>query len=494
MPLGALLFGAAPLACSPAPTPSMPLASTGGSEDSTSTTTPGLTSEQTSSGEGDTTGVGSSGGEPEDVPPAELEPGELRPGGETTTDELGVGAFLQRAANLSLGNGGAFEAGLQFFQLVWEVAPSTPELDGLGPTFNARSCLECHIRNGRGPTAIEDPATPAVLIRLADASGAADPALGAQLQPLSIPGVPGEGSVTWAEQAFDEIEVDGGVIERVLLIPTVTPRALGAPSRGTLASARVSMQLVGQGLLEAIDPSSIEALADPDDDDGDGISGRTASLRGGALGRFGWKAGQPTVRHQTAAAFLGDLGITSELGPTNNCPPVQAECAAAPTGGEPELTETRLDVTAAYVRLLGVPARRDGDDIEVRRGKTLFHQLGCASCHHPSFVTGMAAESELESQTIWPYTDLLLHDMGSELAQGGPEGDAAASEWRTPPLWSLGLLETVGGSRRLLHDGRARSLEEAIAWHGGEAAASRDAYLELPALNRARLHAFIDSL
>lgn len=440
------------------------------------------------------TSVGDSSSTGEPRPPAELEPGELRPGGDTTVDEFGIGAFVQEAANLRLEHRSPFEAGLQFFQLAWLVAPSTPELDGLGPTFNAPSCLACHIRNGRAPAAIDEPGSPSVLIRLTDLEGAPDPVLGGQLQPFAIPGVPSEGTVDWTETVLETLEVDGGTIELAALSPQVTPGPLGAPSPDTLASPRLSMQLVGMGLLEAIAPEDLEAWADPDDADRDGISGRVAYLPGGEVGRFGWKSGQPTVRGQVAAAFLGDLGITSVLQPQENCPAPQSACAASPNGGAPELTDVRLDVTATYVRLLGVPARRDGDHPEVLIGKAVFADVGCDRCHRPSFVTEDVLEEELRGQTIWPYTDLLLHDMGPTLAQGGAEGAASAAEWRTPPLWSLGLVDIVNGNRRLLHDGRARTLAEAIAWHGGEALAARDAYLALAADEREALHAFVESL
>lgn len=409
-------------------------------------------------------------------------------------DELGIGAFVQEAANLGLERRATFEAGLQFFQLDWEVAPATPELDGLGPTFNAVSCLQCHARNGRGLSPVDDPSSVAVLLRLAGPDGTPDPVFGNQLQPRSISGVPSEGNVSWAVNPTSPVAVDGTPIEPQRLTVSIEAGPLGAPLPATLVSPRASMQLVGMGLLEAIPSAELEDEADPDDTDADGVSGRVARIGGGEIGRFGWKASQPTVRDQVAAAFAGDLGITSELHPAENCPRAQASCAAAPTGGSPELTAVRLDVTAAYVRLLGVPARRGGDRDEVLRGKATFHQIGCARCHRPSFVTGPALEPELEAQTIWPYTDLLLHDLGPELAQGGPEADANAAEWRTAPLWSIGLLQTVNEGRRLLHDGRARSLAEAIAWHGGEAESSTEAYLLLPASARDELHAFIESL
>ena len=432
----------------------------------------------------------------DDTPIAPLEEGELRPGGETTVDELGIGAFVQRAANLSILHAADFEAGLQFFQVDWEPAPGQPEIDGLGPTYNAISCLACHARNGRGvPSSDRAPASPGVLLRLGDALGTPDPTYGDQLQPSAIPGVPAEGSPTWTWVPDHTVTLaDGTEIELARAAYEATDLAFGPLAPDTLLSPRIAPQLVGMGLLESIAADDVAAWADPDDRDGDGIRGVPAWLPDGTLGRFGWKAAQPTVEHQTSAAFAGDLGITSVLHPTPDCPPAQPACAAAPSGGTPELPSIRLHVTSAYVRLLGVPARRDGDDDEVLRGKTLFHALGCAACHRPSYVTADVPDPELSSQHIWPYTDLLLHDMGEPLADDRPEAAATGHHWRTAPLWGLGLVEQVNGTRHLLHDGRARTLPEAILWHAGEAEPARNAYTDLSATDRTRLHLFIESL
>ena len=494
------------LGCSRAPSPAgaddtdgsttavvPPVASTSSTEGADATTGTSTTDEPdvtaTSTGAASTTGDG-------DTPPAPLEEGELLPGGETTVDETGIGAFVQRAANLSILNGAGFEAGLQFFRLDWEPAPGQPEIDGLGPTYNAISCLACHVRNGRGlPSSMRDPAAPGVLVRLGDALGSPDPTYGDQLQPSAIAGVPAEGQVVWAWISERTVVLaDGSEVELFRAAYEVDALAFGPLSPGMRLSPRLTPQLVGMGLLEAIAEDDITAWADPDDADGDGIRGTAAWLPDGALGRFGWKAAQASVTGQTAAAFAGDLGLTSPLHPDPDCPPAQVACAAAPSGGSPELPEVRLRVTSAYVRLLGVPVRRDGEDDEVRRGKTLFHDAGCAACHRPSYITAEVDDAELSNQRIWPYSDLLLHDMGEGLADDRSEGGANGHQWRTAPLWGLGLIEVVNGERYLLHDGRAQSLAEAILWHGGEAAAAREAYAALAATDRERLHRFIDSL
>ena len=214
-----------------------------------------------------------------------------------------------------------------------------------------------------------------------------------------------------------------------------------------------------------------------------------------ALGRFGWKAGQPTVEQQSAGAFLGDIGVTSTLFPDQNCPAAQQTCQDALNGGAPEIEEERLATVAFYVQTLAVPAMRDVEDEQVRDGAQLFAQANCIACHTSQHVTDASHPVRpLREQTIYPYTDLLLHDMGEGLADGHQEGQAAGSEWRTPPLWGIGLVRVVSGHTMFLHDGRARGLEEAILWHGGEAQASRDAFTLLSADERAALLQFLESL
>jgi CxxC motif-containing protein (DUF1111 family) len=263
-------------------------------------------------------------------------------------------------------------------------------------------------------------------------------------------------------------------------------------------SPRLAPATIGLGLLEAVPAERLLELSDPDDRDGDGVSGRPNRVWDRAhaeltLGRFGWKAEQPSLRQQIAAALAADLGITSRLYPLADCSGVQVECSAG--AGEPELAERVLDRLETYVQLLAVPERRHGEDPGVQRGGVRFRELGCAACHVPSHLTAAtAALPELASQSIWPYTDLLLHDLGPELADGRPSFDAEGAEWRTPPLWGLGLSREVSGHERLLHDGRADGVAEAILWHGGEAAAARDAFEQLSRAERQELIAFIESL
>jgi CxxC motif-containing protein (DUF1111 family) len=257
--------------------------------------------------------------------------------------------------------------------------------------------------------------------------------------------------------------------------------------------------MIGMGQPAAIPEERLEELADPDDEDGDGISGRInrvwdVELGAMAPGRFGWKAEQPTVLQQSAGALSGDMGISSRLFAEQNCPAAQADCIAAQDGGDPEIEDATLDKLVLYSRTLAVPARRGADDATVLRGKLLFDEAGCADCHTPRHVTGTGAIDELSDQTIWPYTDLLLHDMGEALSDDRPSFAAEGSEWRTPPLWGIGLVEQVNKHLFLLHDGRARGFAEAILWHGGEAEASADAFRTLPAEDRAALVRFLESL
>jgi CxxC motif-containing protein (DUF1111 family) len=266
-----------------------------------------------------------------------------------------------------------------------------------------------------------------------------------------------------------------------------------------MLSPRVAPSVIGLGLLESVPLSTLEALADPDDADGDGISGRvnwvTDHAGKRAAGRFGWKANVATLREQAAGAAVGDIGITSSLFPAQNCPPEQATCVDARTDPGPEMKPSFLDRMVLYVQTLAVPVARDLNDPVVHRGEHLFRDFGCASCHMPTLRTGPeAVQPELANQTFHPFTDLLIHDMGEGLADHRPDGSATGSEWRTPPLWGLGLIGKVNGHDRLLHDGRARGPAEAILWHGGEAEAAKEKFRTADKADRDALIAFLNAL
>jgi CxxC motif-containing protein (DUF1111 family) len=274
----------------------------------------------------------------------------------------------------------------------------------------------------------------------------------------------------------------------------------GPLARGTTFSPRVAPSVFGSGLLEVVPEAQILERSDPDDADRDGISGRPNRVwdivtNRVALGRFGWKANQPGIAHQTAAAFSAEIGMSSALHPDQNCTPVETVCRAAPDGGAPELSDEIFSHIVNYQRMLAVPVRRNLDSGEVRRGARVFVESGCAACHRPTLSTGdVPDEPWLSHQKIHPYTDLLLHDMGPQLADGRPDFEASGSEWRTPPLWGIGLQQAVNGHTRLLHDGRARDVSESILWHAGEAERAREAYRNLSKVDRTALLAFLDSL
>lgn len=437
-------------------------------------------------------------------------------GGDTTRDVVGTNAFSFPAPTLTNEERRTFEVGDSFFTQNWVTAPaSTDARDGLGPMFNAQACSSCHLHDGRGVPASTGTGELGLLLRLSlpgtNAVGGPNPhpVYGDQLQDRAVVGVPAEGEIviTYAEEAGTY--ADG--TDYSLRVPTYR---IDAPAYGPLdtddgsglmISPRLAPQVIGMGLLEAIPEADLRANVDADDTDGDGISGRANEVWNPAteqieLGRFGWKANAPTVEAQAAGAFLGDMGITSSLNPNESCTPTQVDCSAAPggeQGDEPEVPDDRLGDVTFYTRTLAVPAARDTDTDAVQRGAAAFADLGCASCHVDTFTTGpmdVVGVEALSDQTIHPYTDLLLHDMGEGLADGRPDFEATGTEWRTPPLWGLGLIEDVNGGRFLLHDGRARTIEEAILWHGGEGAAAMEAFRTADADVRADLLSFLEAL
>ncbi len=455
-----------------------------------------------------------------------LEPGEDSPGGAATTrKDVNRDIFSQSSANIGFKGEADFKIGNAIFRRLWVSAPaSTASADGLGPLYNARGCQNCHLKDGRGhPPAANWPDGDAVsmLMRLSIppetdeqrrllAEGRAksidDPVYGGQLQDVAIQGQDAEGHI---HVTYEEVPVTLGDGTRVSLRKpaySITEPAHGPLNPKAMLSPRIAPQMIGLGLLEAVPEADIRAGADSGDKDGDGISGRTNEVWSLAedrlaLGRFGWKAGAPTVRQQSADAFAGDMGLSTPLvdKPAGDCTAAETACLAAPAGvsaKQPyEVAPQLFDLTVFYARNLAVPARREPDRPDVLAGKALFHGAGCAACHRPSFTTGEApGQPHLAHQTIWPYADLLLHDMGEGLADHRPEGAADGFEWRTAPLWGLGLTETVSGHTFFLHDGRARGLEEAILWHGGEAQKARDAYAALDKARRDALLAFLGSL
>lgn len=418
-------------------------------------------------------------------------------GGEGTTQSEDANAFGNSARNLTNEERRRFEVGDSFFTQNWVTAPaSTDARDGLGPLMNAQSCSSCHLRDGRGtPDGVE----PGLLFRLSVEGSDEDPTYGDQIQDRAILGVPPEAT---ARTVYTEIEgtyEDGSTYTLRRPVHRLEDLAYGPISVDVMVSPRLAPPVFGAGLLEGIPESAVVANADPDDEDDDGISGRpnyVLDLATGErrLGRFGWKANVASVADQVASAFLGDLGITSDVLPEENCTIPQLECQTAPNGGSPEIGVGLFDDVVFYNRTLAVPGRRDLESNAVTQGAEVFLDVGCASCHTPRHETGDDPVPALSNQVIFPYTDLLLHDMGPDLGDDRPDGEASGREWRTAPLWGLGLNEVVNGHEFFLHDGRARSVEEAILWHGGEAEAAREQFKTLDREQRDQLLDFLASL
>ncbi|QGZ30147.1 di-heme oxidoredictase family protein [Stutzerimonas stutzeri] len=443
----------------------------------------------------------------------QAEPGEALSAGGATVMKFDHNAFSLPSANLTPSRRLDFSVGNSFFRNPWVIAPSsTTARDGLGPLFNTNACQNCHIKDGRGrPVEAERGNAVSMLVRLSIPAGpehtevlrqrgiAPEPTYGGQLQDMAVPGVPPEGKVRLSYGTRVERFTDGFEVELRIPQLEISELGYGPMHPQTRSSVRVAPPMIGLGLLEAIPESALLANADPEDRTGNGISGRPNRVfdqRTGetVVGRFGWKAGQPNLNQQNADAFFNDMGLSSSLFTGDTCTDRQQACQAMPNGGEPEVSDNILGLVLFYTRNLGVPARRKVDDPQVLAGKTLFHRAGCQNCHVPTFTTGDAAEPELANQVIHPYTDLLLHDMGDGLADHRPEFEASGSEWRTPPLWGIGLTETVSGHTQFLHDGRARNLLEAILWHGGEAERAKQAVLGFDSDERSALLAFLDSL
>lgn len=457
---------------------------------------------------------------------AATQPFEALSGGAATW--LGVAdedAFSHPSANLPAKSGLDFELGKALFDKLWVAAPaSTRASDGLGPLYNARACQDCHLRDGRGrlPGA-EGENLPGLVLRLSlpdsegtEGAGAIegylaglpDPGYGRQLQDHAAPGLAAEGRIAASYTETPIRLADGATVTLRAPSYAVAGPAHGALSPDLRLSPRLAPPMIGLGLLEAVPAADILAGEDPDDRDGDGISGRAnivPSLEHGVpmLGRFGLKAGVPTVREQAARALSADMGLSSPLLPEawGDCTPAQADCRMAPDGEDSGLRDGReldgqsLDLLTLYARNLAVPARRGADDPAVLEGKAVFYQLGCPACHRPNHVTARLPDRPEQSfQLIWPYSDLLLHDMGEGLADDFPEGSATGREWRTAPLWGVGLAAKVSGQALYLHDGRARSLLEAVLWHGGEAQPSRDRVVALPKKDRDALISYLESL
>jgi CxxC motif-containing protein (DUF1111 family) len=425
------------------------------------------------------------------------------------------------APTLTNENKSLFYAGRALAHQPWVKAPtSTTARDGLGPIFNARSCLGCHLSGGRGrmPEDESDGLFTA-FVRLSVPGNnlhtgvTPEPSYGDQLQTQSV-GLFSQLGLTIPEGElapeadvrvrwhYDNIRLaDGGTVERRRPELLITQLSDGPLHPESLTSLRNAPGMFGMGLIAAIPQTDIDGLADPLDANNDGISGRRNQVWNPVTqttepGRFGWKANRPDLPTIIASAFAGDIGITNPIFPNQPCSSIQVSCQQQPNGNDKdgfELPHDLLELTVNFVRDTAVPkARVNEHHIE---GRDAFISVGCQHCHQPSFTTqAMAGLPHLSEQKIWPYSDFLLHDMGEELADDRTDFLASGREWRTAPLWGIGLQRKVAQRLSLLHDGRARSVEEAILWHGGEAQSAKEKYMALPQVLRRELVIFVEAL
>jgi CxxC motif-containing protein (DUF1111 family) len=434
-------------------------------------------------------------------------------------------AYLQPISGLSAEQKKLFREGEKVFNTFWLAVPndlisqwwdlSRPGPGGgewgLGPSFLATSCVSCHVQAGRGK--VPDTGGGQVFmqsLRLSipgegpDGGPNPDPHYGVQIQSFDTvqrkdkTARAGEGDVhvSWEKHSFRF--ADGSTVELRKPVIQIKHLNFGPLAEGVMMSLRNSQAIFGLGYLEAVSESDILALAELQKSQG--LNGRPNYVRDDindkmAIGRFGWKANQPGIQQHIANAFLADIGITSSLYPEQNCPPVQKECLTEKNSGKPELRQELWGPLTFWTLSLDAPAPRDRDKPAVRRGEKLFETAKCSQCHIPELKTGQFDTlPALSGRTIRPYTDMLLHDMGPELADGRPDFRAGGADWRTAPLWGIGLSKQVNGSTSFLHDGRARNVLEAIVWHGGEASASRDHFARLSKRQREDLIAFVQSL
>jgi CxxC motif-containing protein (DUF1111 family) len=427
-------------------------------------------------------------------------------GGDFTVVDESALAYSLPGPGLDAAQLELFAQGRQEFNQRWVVLPAIGGKWGRGPTSNAEICIDCHAGNGRGhaPDSASEPLV-SMVVRLSipgedDHGGPLPhPNYGDQLQNQGELGrVPAEGDAVIAWSEHEERLADGSSATMRAPKLSFSNLAFGPLGADIMTSVRIAPAVFGAGLLDAIAEDAVLEIARRQQ--GLGFNGRPnyvwdADKQTTTLGRFGWKGNRPSLRQQDASAYLNDMGVTTSVFNRENCPEIQTACRKRPAGMVPEQPDRAFDELLFYTRALGVPARRRIDDPVTARGEHLFAQAQCAVCHLPEIKTGeYPALPRLGHQVIRPYTDLLLHDMGEGLADGRPDFRAGPRDWRTPPLWGIGLSNKVNGNASLLHDGRARNLTEAVLWHGGEAIVSREAFRAMPADDRAALLAFVESL
>ena len=445
------------------------------------------------------------------------EPDRVLSAGTFTIMRADRAAFTEPAPVLTVKQRQLFMVGRNVFHRKWAAVVSLNGDWGLGPTFNASQCSECHVEDGRGsPPRRADEQLLSLLVRISvpgrDEHGGPKPHphYGDQIQNRALQGqsvdfayspepIPQEADLymDWEDEVVAFADGEQITLRKPKL--RIEHLNFGPLGPEVMTSLRLAQPIFGLGLLDAVPEETLQALVRRQKEQG--LNGHVNTVwdainRRPALGRYGWKANQPSLKQQVAAAAIGDLGVSSNLYPDQNCPPVQEICRRELPGNVPEIINHELDALELWLRGLAVPARRNMSDPQVRRGEIVFAQAQCAACHLPEMKTAREFPPlpQLADQTFHAYTDLLLHDMGEQLADGRPDFEAGPRDWRTPPLWGLGLSATVNGSTALLHDGRARNATEAILWHGGEAAPSREAFRNMSKADRDALVRFLDAI
>lgn len=424
-------------------------------------------------------------------------------GGSFTTLDASTQAFKQMIDGLDARQQKVHTIGDGTFDRVFVAAPA-PHFGGLGPVFNNISCINCHRNDGGGFPSFGS-STSGMLIRISvpgnDEHGGPleAPGFGVQIQDQALLGTVPEATANVSYTDMPVTYPDGTVVTLKKPGYSLMNPYMALPA-GYMLSPRLAPRLVGMGLLENIPESTILSFVDAGDKNGDGITGRANYVwdpytKRTELGRFGVKANTPTLLMQVATAYQQDMGVTSYAQPVESAFG-QTQMAIVGMGNvEPELVDSLLNYVTFYVQTLAVPARRDVNDSVNKRGDLLFNQVNCSACHRPTMYTGVNTAINLSQQRIHPYTDLLVHDLGDGLADGRPDFLATGREWRTAPLWGVGLLERTNGQNAyFLHDGRARTIEEAILWHDGEAARSKQQFMQLNASDRSALLKFLNSL
>ncbi len=402
-------------------------------------------------------------------------------GGNATVKYDEIEPFMKISTTINESEIASVSQGRELFIAQWQVAPGTrPVLDGLGPLFNANACTACHVSDGRiAPYNDDGTVDSSFLFRISDKNGNPHPIFGTQIQTQSTDQIP-EASITW---------VQNGSTKKIDFISSVD-----ISSDGYNISGRIAPHLLGMGLLDLVSDETILEYEDPDDLNNDGISGRAHWVNEEGetrLGKFGWKAINSTLRTQNAGALVQDMGLTSSVNMDENCTDEQTICSTQENGGTPEVSESSLQAIVNFMMALGVPQRRIENQEIFDEGAKIFESINCASCHRPTMTTGKSEKFQsLNNQKIYAYTDLLLHDMGEGLSNGVREKNAQAKEWRTPPLWGIGIVEKKKGAR-FLHDGRASSIQEAIEYHGGEAQNAKDKFMQLDNIQKEKLLTFL---